>query len=418
MTTHSAEDQLVLDQLVYRVCRAFYEPRYIVVMDVINKMKQIKDEELALTLKLTKREIHKICGKLKEDRLIKDITKHEARKPDQRPIPNTYYYLDYKIFVDVVKYKIHKMGKKLDANMQQAEVESTGHRCPACGQCFTMVDIMNDLNMETGKFRCPYDSTDLEDEDPKDEDQGQEQKTKLRENTKPIVDLLKLTDNIVIEQYTESMVHKNAQSRTHDDDDLAFAEDGGQQQGEIQIEFQYDNDKAAKKAKEKEAMKKRQQNAVPSWHAWSTVSGEMTALGAEAAKRDLLVDDHKADGEGEVLENDLDGDDYYKQYYENLAQEQQEESQDTLNVNGETSPKRSLDDSDDSSRKRFREDAATPSSVNGEEVVEDEEEDAFEYPMISIGGTTVSLLDVTDEHRAQMTPEEYQVYYDACAAYQ
>lgn len=69
-------------------------------------------------------------------------------------------------------------------------------------------------------------------------------------------------------------------------------------------------------------------------------------------------------------------------------------------------------------RKRFREDDATPSSVNGEEAVDDEEEDAFEYPMISIGGTTVSLLDVTDEHRAQMTPEEYQVYYDACAAYQ
>lgn len=51
------------------------------------------------------------------------ITKHEARKPDQRPIPNTYYYLDYKIFVDVVKYKIHKMGKKLDANMQQVQNE-------------------------------------------------------------------------------------------------------------------------------------------------------------------------------------------------------------------------------------------------------------------------------------------------------
>ena len=40
MASHSAEDQQVLDQLVYRVCRAFYEPRYIVVMDVINKLKQ------------------------------------------------------------------------------------------------------------------------------------------------------------------------------------------------------------------------------------------------------------------------------------------------------------------------------------------------------------------------------------------
>lgn len=52
-------------------------------------------------------------------------------------------------------------------------------------------------------------------------------------------------------------------------------------------------------------MKKRQQNAVPSWHAWSTVSGEMTALGAEAAKRlDLPMDDTKAEGEAEVEERD------------------------------------------------------------------------------------------------------------------
>ena len=40
MATHSAEDQQVLDQLVYRVSRAFYEPKYIVVMDVINRLKQ------------------------------------------------------------------------------------------------------------------------------------------------------------------------------------------------------------------------------------------------------------------------------------------------------------------------------------------------------------------------------------------
>lgn len=39
---------------------------------VLLRFKRIKDEELALTLKLTKREIHKICGKLKEDRLIKE----------------------------------------------------------------------------------------------------------------------------------------------------------------------------------------------------------------------------------------------------------------------------------------------------------------------------------------------------------
>ncbi|KAF9926456.1 hypothetical protein BGZ75_007467 [Mortierella antarctica] len=417
MSSHSAEDQQVLDQLVYRVCRAFYEPKYIVVMDVINKLKQVKDEELAHTAKLNRREIHKICGKLKEDRLIKDLTKIEARKPDQRPIPNTYYYLDYKIFVDVVKWKIHKMGKELDSVMSKQEVESAGYKCPACLNTYAVVDVMHLLDVETQKFQCPNDGNELDDEDVGGDDQGQETKTRLREHTKPIVDLLKLTDNIVIEQYTESMAAKNAAARTHDDDDLAFAEDGGQQQGEIQVVFQDDNDKAAKKARESEAMNKRRQNAVPSWHAWSTVSGEMTALGAEAARRqDIPMDDTNADGEGEVLENDSERAEYYNQYYENLGKqamsvEEEEETFEATDMNG-YSEKRDLEEFDESSSKRQRtgEDDAV---VDGEaeEVFEEGEE---ELPEVSVAGVMVPLLEVTEEHQSKMTLEEYETYYNIC----
>ncbi|KAG0363137.1 hypothetical protein BC939DRAFT_459143 [Gamsiella multidivaricata] len=418
---NSPEDQQVLDQLVYRVCRAFYEPRYIAVMDVINKMKQVKDEELAAFLKLNRREIHKICGKLKEDRLIKDLTKLEARKPDQRPIPNTYYYLDYKTFVDVVKYKIHKMDMELKFIMSKQEVESAGYRCPACEKTYATVEVVDQYDAETGKFLCPNDRFALDDEAVEDGDQGRELKAKLRENTKPIVDLLKLTDNIVIEQYTESMASKNATARTHDDDDLAFAADGGQQPGEIQVVFQDDNDKAAKKARESEAQKKRQQNAVPSWHAWSTVSGEMTALGAEAAKRhDLPVDGTEADGEGEVLENDTERDEYYKQYYENLAMgAQDEESFEISGSNGYDS-KRSLDDSEDSSRKRYRaEDGGAIQDNGGLEGENEEEEELFEegdeeLPEVSVAGVMVPLLEVTEEHQSQMTPDEYEAYYNIC----
>ncbi|KAF8924071.1 hypothetical protein EDD21DRAFT_419003 [Dissophora ornata] len=417
--SNSPEDQQVLDQLVYRVCRAFYEPRYIVVMDVINKLKQVKDDELAALLKLNRREIHKICGKLKEDRLIKDLTKLEARKPDQRPIPNTYYYLDYKIFVDVVKFKIHRMGKKLDEDMSKKEVESAGFRCPACHKTYATVEVMNHYNGD-GKFLCPNDGFALDDETVEDDEQGQEKKTKLRENTKPIVDLLKLTDNIVIEQYTESMASKNAAARTHDDDDLAFAEDGGQQQGEIQVVFQDDNDKATKKARESEAQKKRQQNAVPSWHAWSTVSGEMTALGAEAAKRhDLPVDGAEADGEGEILENDTERDEYYKQYYEKLAMgaEGDEESFETVDTNG-YDHKRLQYDSDDSNRKRYKAEDGSDMDNGGLEGDNDAEE-VFEegdvdLPEVSVAGVMVPLLEVTEEHQSQMTPDEYEAYYNIC----
>ncbi|KAG0242492.1 hypothetical protein B0O80DRAFT_493525 [Mortierella sp. GBAus27b] len=409
--SNSPEDQQVLDQLVYRVCRAFYEPRYIVVMDVINKLKQVKDEELAATLKLNRREIHKICGKLKEDRLIKDLTKMEARKPDQRAIPNTYYFLDYKMFVDVVKYKIHRMGKELDAVMSKQEVESAGYRCPACHNTYAMVDVVNSFDPDTGKFLCPSDNYALDDEAVEDGDQGQEMKTKLRENTKPIVDLLKLTDNIVIEQYTEVMASKNAAARTHDDDDLAFAADGGQQQGEIQVVFQDDNDKAAKKAREAEAQKKRQQNAVPSWHAWSTVSGEMTTLGAEAAKRqEMPIDGTDADGDGEVLENDF-GDEYAEEYYAKMRGE--EESFDVVDTNSHGT-KRPQDDTEDGVRKRHKTELFDHHNTGADEAEIDGDGDEEQYPDVSVAGVMVPLLEITEEHQSKMTPEEYQAYYDIC----
>lgn len=42
---------------------------------------------------------------------------------------------------------------------------------------------------------------------------------RLREYIRPIVDLLKQTDSMVIEQYTEVMAAKNATTRTHDGTD-------------------------------------------------------------------------------------------------------------------------------------------------------------------------------------------------------
>ncbi|KAF9970053.1 hypothetical protein BGZ73_007346 [Actinomortierella ambigua] len=418
MATQNPEDQAVLDQLVYRVSRAFYDPRSIVVMDVINKQRH--------------------------------VTKQEARKPDQRPVPKTYYYVDYKSFVDVVKFKIHKMSKELDSHMSSKEVENAGYRCPACHNKFAMVDVVGSFDGE--KFLCPNDNYPLEEDKVDDEDQGQELKTKLRENTKPIVDLLKLTDNIVIEQRTGTMVSQQAAMRTHDDDDLAFAADGGQQPGEIQVVFQDDNDKAAKKAREAEAQKKRQQNAVPSWHAWSTVSGEMTALGAEAAKRHEPLDDGKVEGE-EVTENDLERGEYYKQYYENLALRQQEgggdeEEFETFDDGSQSSlPKRPFDtlgdedsevDLSQDSRKRSRlngvddreayydelgsretlstaDHTAAGAGSDDQGLVDGEEEEYDgELPEVSVAGVMVPLLEITEEHQARMSPEEYQAYYNIC----
>ncbi|CEI95313.1 hypothetical protein RMCBS344292_15061 [Rhizopus microsporus] len=65
----------VLKALVARIARAFYDPKYIVILDELNNAPPnsngVKEEDLVLALKITARDIHRICGKLKEDRLIK-----------------------------------------------------------------------------------------------------------------------------------------------------------------------------------------------------------------------------------------------------------------------------------------------------------------------------------------------------------
>ncbi|CAO3611352.1 unnamed protein product [Cunninghamella echinulata] len=97
----------VLKSLVAKVARAFYDPKYIVILDALNNAppKLIREDNLAPVLKMTTREIHKLCGKLKEHCLVRSGTQLENRKQNQRPIPKTFYYLDYKEFVDVVNGK-------------------------------------------------------------------------------------------------------------------------------------------------------------------------------------------------------------------------------------------------------------------------------------------------------------------------
>ncbi|KAI9493238.1 hypothetical protein BDB00DRAFT_939107, partial [Zychaea mexicana] len=75
--------------LVARVARAFYDPKYIVILDELNNSTPnntgVREEDLVMSLKMTPRDIHRICGKLKEDRLLKMCVKQKHH----REIPKT-----------------------------------------------------------------------------------------------------------------------------------------------------------------------------------------------------------------------------------------------------------------------------------------------------------------------------------------
>ncbi|RUS29568.1 hypothetical protein BC938DRAFT_480511, partial [Jimgerdemannia flammicorona] len=348
----------ILRTLVNRVARAFYEPKYIVILDALNKadanttgycihdrfiprtiplnysseqfrhlgkgggkLEIVKDEDLALTIKVTIREIHKICGKLKEDRLLKMITRNEPRKADQRAIPKTYYYIDYKQFVDVVKWKMYKMQSKVLDNLK-TESENRGYICNDCKRTYGPLQVVSLVDMRDQMFHCEVCvDTVLQDNDNAKSVKG------LREQSQPIIALLKQTDTLVIPASFVPNIPGNTTGTTvgqktagnSNERELAYAQDTGAGQGEIIVDLQMDNE-AARKAKQEEADRKRQQNAMPIWHQRSTVSHvEEPVTATKKADNEEADEDQFAATEHD--EADIDREEFYAKYYASLTQE-------------------------------------------------------------------------------------------------
>ncbi|KAG1554561.1 hypothetical protein G6F46_006737 [Rhizopus delemar] len=357
----------------------------------------VKEEDLVLALKITARDIHRICGKLKEDRLIKMVNRMEPRKPDQRMVPKTYYYIDYKEFVDVVKWKMYKM-QTLVRDKLRTESENKGYVCSNCAKTFTPLDVLSLVDMTDQLFHCDQCDTVLDENDNAENvKESQEVLTKLREQSQPIISLLKQTDSIVI---PSSYIYKNVPgSRTNgsraDEYELAVAQDTGAGQGDIIVDLQMDNE-AARRAKLEEAEQKRQQNALPVWHQKSTISDTILVGTGDRPVENEEQEDEDAFEEIGQANMDTDTEDYYAKYYENLSN----------NVAGQ--PEEILDEEQETFETvNASETAGTNGNSDAEEAFEED------IPLVYVSGRAIPLNEVTEEDQSNMTTDEYKAYYEA-----
>ncbi|KAI9014539.1 hypothetical protein CLU79DRAFT_820571 [Phycomyces nitens] len=383
----------------------------------------VREEDLVMTLKMTPRDIHRICGKLKEDRLLKMATRMEARKQDQRPVPKTYYYLDYKEFVDVVKWKMYKMQTIVRDNLR-TESENKGYVCPKCEKQFSPLDVLSLVDLSDGLFHCDACEQVLEENDNAENVKGSQQVlTRLREQSHPIIHLLKQTDSLVIPSsyiFKPSAVGVRNSGGAKDEYELAVAQDTGAGQGDIIVDLQMDNE-AARRQKLQEAEEKRQQNALPVWHQRSTVSDVL--LGTGDRSRDAPVENEDDENFEEVGTEEFDAvrHDYYEKYYENLShsmpsqstpnngewningQEEEDDEFETVESGAYSNGRHNnMDIEDESYNKRY-----------DSEGVEEVGEGFDEIPLVSVNGKMVPLNEVMEEDQMNMTTEEYKAYYEA-----
>ncbi|CAG8494604.1 9055_t:CDS:10 [Ambispora gerdemannii] len=306
-----------LVSLVKRVSRAFFENPYIVIMDELTKHELINDEELSKSIGLTIKEIHKLCGTLKEAKMLNTHTKMEPKKADQRPVPKMYYYIDWHQFVMVTKWKIYQIRQKVQEKMQ-SEQNNKGYLCSNCGKTFAALDIKF-LIQDNMTLACDVCRSEIQHNDNADNLKGSEKlHGRFMEQSKPIIDLLKDIDTMKIPSSNPmklgpTPLTKGA-SQSPQDKELAYAQDSGLLT-DIVVVFQ-ENSEASKKSKEAEIEKKRQQNELPAWHRRSTVSNDTII---EETPRKEKVENNEIEVES-LAEKSSERESYYTSYYEQYQQ--------------------------------------------------------------------------------------------------
>jgi transcription initiation factor TFIIE subunit alpha len=160
------------------------------------------------------KELHKLCGRLKEarflavygsslarpDQLTNKFRRHtrpELKEGQSRPMNRTYYFIDYRAAIDAIKYRVYKIDKEVQGNTV-SESDKSEYFCPRCKSEYTALDVLDSFDYSLlGAFvckKCQFPLSPVTGEN----HGGHEQSTKMSQQFKFITDLLPKIDAVVV----------------------------------------------------------------------------------------------------------------------------------------------------------------------------------------------------------------------------
>ncbi|KAI0754207.1 TFIIE alpha subunit-domain-containing protein [Daedaleopsis nitida] len=476
----SKDEQETLRLLVQHVSRAFYEPKFTIVMDQLIRHAVLKDDDLAGRMGLQLKELNKIMATLEGHKLVRIYRQNELKEGAQRSVGRQYFYIDYQSFCNVVKWRMAEMRRIIDQGLRN-ELDSKGYLCPQCRKVFQALEADRLMNFHLGTFNCDVCGAELIDNENAENVIGsQDRMQRFNRQMRFILEGLRKTEEMVLPPFDVTLWIRNlieaerAKAAAREGGlKIAGASGDGRQGDAIGVVISVDKDEETARAeRDREAAAKRQQNALPLWHLQSTISGDLTALGIkESARADAVTgaDANKlpssndailkglgtpsllppaangADVQGAVVQNAEA--DYYDQYYASLAASSAPSGQASPGANGFTEDEEDVKpdlqylDSLNEFRKRSRsrDDVGTGGSTpkiprtNGDVEAQTgtpaPETDVYmnvvngtadasagDDPVVYVNGEAVPFSQVTEEHQEAMTPDEYTAYYEVLSA--
>ncbi|KAM3452981.1 hypothetical protein MY3296_004084 [Beauveria thailandica] len=247
----------------------------------------LRDDDLAYLMATNPKDLHKICGKLREDRFLTVHTRPELREGNPRPSNRTWYYINYRHTIDAIKWRVYTIDKDVQGTTERT-AEKKEYVCPFCKAEWSPLEVL-DSHGPNGFIchRCGHILTFEADRNAG----GHEQSTRLNDQFKFISDLLQKIDNVHIPECDFDRALAKARPVVRDathqvvatmpmDANLnrPMAVKGLTNTGPQFISVNISTVEGASEAEKEAEIARREklaaQNALPSWMSNSTVTGE------------------------------------------------------------------------------------------------------------------------------------------------
>lgn len=278
--------------LVRAVVRAFYDTKHILVVDALVIHSALRDDDLAYLMNMNTKDLHKLCGRLKEDRFLTVHTRPELKEGQQRPVNRMYYFIDYRQTIDAIKWRVYTVDKQMQGVTVPAD-ERKEYFClrVGCKKEYSLMEVL-DKPSERG-FLC-HDCASVLKHDPDGGGGGHKQSTRMNDQFKFITGMLPQIDSVVVPECTFDLAYNAARpvvrdalhrvvasvavEPTHRQAAVKGMTDMGPKSIDINIMSADGPSEAEKEAERQRKAKVAEQNALPSWIAQSTITGDAYEL--------------------------------------------------------------------------------------------------------------------------------------------
>ncbi|XP_026151796.1 general transcription factor IIE subunit 1 [Mastacembelus armatus] len=182
-----------LKRLAKQVVRGFYGVEHALALDVLIRNPCVREEDMLELLKFDRKQLRSVLNTLKADKFVKCRMRVETA-PDGKTTRHNYYFINYRVLVNVVKYKLDHMRRRIETD-ERDSTNRASFRCPCCFSTFTDLEANQLFDPMTGTFRCTFCQTEVEE----DESVCPDARTlvaRFNEQIEPIYALLRETEDI------------------------------------------------------------------------------------------------------------------------------------------------------------------------------------------------------------------------------